>query len=190
MHGITNEVIIPFTVIHGEQADPWKNFRISFQGNLRLNRTDYGIGEKDEIGDEVTIDLMISARIMNMQTIALFSRPFGKEMMEKIEKGSVQDARAHIAVLQNNEDPDVAKPESFIRLSQKFFQKQMFEKAIQACELGIEVFPDEASLPASLANIYFRMGQTGKAREASETALTLETDHSMALEIMKWLNKD
>ncbi len=190
MHGVTREVTIPFSVIHGEKPDFWKNFRISLQGNFSLNRSDYGVGEMDDIADEVTIDLMISARVLNMQTISLFSRPFGQELVDKLENGGMKEARAHIKALQSNEDRDVGRPVSFTRLNLRFAQNSNFEKAIQACQLGIEVFPDDASLHTTLANTYYQMGELKKAREAVKSALKLDGNNSMALELKKLVNAD
>ncbi len=190
MHGITKEVAIPFSLIHGEKPDSWKNFRVSLAGSFKLNRTDFGIGDIEDIAEEVTIDLMISSRILNTETIALFSRPFGAQMIDKLLNGSLKEARKHFDLLQSQDDRDAAKPSSFTFLNLKLVQDNKLDGAIQACKLGIEIFPDHAPLYTSLANTYFQQGQFKKAQEAIEKALELDESSTMAIELKKLLSKE
>ncbi len=189
MHGTTREVAIPFSIIHGEKADFWQNFRVSLEGAFDLDRSDFGIGKMDDIGNKVTIDLMISARVMNMKTVALFSRPFGKEMIDKLLNGNLEEARTHFDALQSKEDRDAAKPISFARLNLKLMQENNFAKAIQACELGIEIYPEHAPLYTALANTYYQMGLLKNAKEAVDTALKLDQDNTMAIELKKLVDE-
>jgi polyisoprenoid-binding protein YceI len=77
MHGVTREVDIPFRQLHPIMADAWANKRTTFQGNLSVKRSDYGIkgtafwnSEFDpgrmSISDDVDISLLVSAKVNNV----------------------------------------------------------------------------------------------------------------------------
>jgi polyisoprenoid-binding protein YceI len=64
-------VVIPFKFL-GKAKDPWGSTRIGFEGNLTLNRQDYGIAFNKTIdnggllvGNEVEIQLNIEAVLQN-----------------------------------------------------------------------------------------------------------------------------
>jgi polyisoprenoid-binding protein YceI len=42
MHGVTRELVLPFT-LHGPITDPWGNKRIGVEAATVINRTDYGL---------------------------------------------------------------------------------------------------------------------------------------------------
>jgi polyisoprenoid-binding protein YceI len=71
MRGVSQEVVIPFKFL-GKAKDPWGSTRIGFEGNLTLNRQDYGIAFNKTIdnggllvGNEVEIQLNIEAVLQN-----------------------------------------------------------------------------------------------------------------------------
>ncbi len=66
MHGLTKEVMIPFT--YNGQVMAWGNSRIGAEGSLTVNRQDYGVSWSKKldngglvVGDDVKIDLTIEA---------------------------------------------------------------------------------------------------------------------------------
>jgi polyisoprenoid-binding protein YceI len=78
MHGVTREITLPVTQLHGGERDAWGNRRIGFQAATTLSRKEFGIlgtafwnSEYDpgrmSVGDEVTIDLLIEGRVNNVE---------------------------------------------------------------------------------------------------------------------------
>ena len=67
IRGVTREVVIPLTFL-GTATDPWGNQKIAFEGEVTLNRKDYGLNWNAAIetggflvGDEVKVSLSIQA---------------------------------------------------------------------------------------------------------------------------------
>jgi polyisoprenoid-binding protein YceI len=67
MRGITRQVVIPISYL-GMATDPWGNQKIAFEGELTLNRKDYGLNWNAAletggflVGDEVKVSLSIQA---------------------------------------------------------------------------------------------------------------------------------
>jgi polyisoprenoid-binding protein YceI len=67
MRGVTKEITIPFGPIL-EITDPWGNKRIGAQGELKINRMDYGVSWDNAletgqliVSDEVKIELSVEA---------------------------------------------------------------------------------------------------------------------------------
>ena len=67
MRGVTRGIVIPVTYL-GTAADPWGNQKVAFEGEITLNRKDYGLNWNAAIeaggflvGDEVKVSLSIQA---------------------------------------------------------------------------------------------------------------------------------
>ena len=67
MRGVAREVVIPISFL-GTATDPWGNQKIAFEGEVTLNRKDYGLNWNAAIetggflvGDEVKVSLSIQA---------------------------------------------------------------------------------------------------------------------------------
>ncbi len=67
MHGVTKEISVPFTIL-GRQKDPWGNERLGFEGELKLDRRDFGLTYNSAldsgglvVGNEVKIELNVEA---------------------------------------------------------------------------------------------------------------------------------
>lgn len=66
MHGVTKEILIPFTF--QKVTDPWKKMRIGVEAGLSINRQDYGVNWSNlmdngglVVGNQVKIELAIEA---------------------------------------------------------------------------------------------------------------------------------
>ncbi len=189
LHGITKEVEIAFSLVHGEQPDPWKNFRVTLQGTVEINRLDFGIGEGQVgISDKVSIDLIISARVFNTETIGLFNRPFGQKMVMAFEEGGIVKAREVLGQLKSADDKDAIKPASFEFLYLKLKQGGKMELSKQAATLFAEVFPENAEALSQLGYSYYENNQHKEAVSAFQKALTFDQQESLALEMLKHLN--
>ena len=67
MRGVTKAITIPVTFL-GDAVDPWGNQRIAFEGEVTINRKDYGLNWNAAleaggflVGDDVKISLSIQA---------------------------------------------------------------------------------------------------------------------------------
>ncbi len=67
LHGITKEVAIPFEIT-GRQKDPWGKERIGFEGELKLDRREFGLTYSAlldngglVVGNEIKIELSLEA---------------------------------------------------------------------------------------------------------------------------------
>lgn len=187
MHGITRNIEIPFFLIHGEKPDSWKNFRVTLGGKTKLKRTDFGIGDDPAIANEVGIDLLVSARILNMETIALFTRPFGKEVFEKIKEEGVQEGISHYYHLKESGDEDTEKASGLMFLQMKLNQEGMVNEALEISKLAVKEFPEEAYFYSMLGYAYYEQGKKIESKKAFEKALSMDKQETLALEMMKIL---
>jgi polyisoprenoid-binding protein YceI len=71
MRGVTRAVVIPVSYL-GAATEPWGNQKVAFEGDLTLNRKDYGLNWNAAIetggflvGDEVKVSLSIQAAAKN-----------------------------------------------------------------------------------------------------------------------------
>jgi len=67
MRGVTKAIVIPVSYL-GKATDPWGNQKVAFEGEITLNRKDYGLNWNAAIeaggflvGDEVKVSLSIQA---------------------------------------------------------------------------------------------------------------------------------
>ena len=67
MRGVTKAIVIPVAYL-GKATDPWGNQKVAFEGEITLNRKDYGLNWNAAIeaggflvGDEVRISVSIQA---------------------------------------------------------------------------------------------------------------------------------
>jgi len=67
MHGVTRRIVVPVSYL-GKVADPWGNERLAFEGEITLNRKDFGLNWNAAletggllVGDEVKVTLSVQA---------------------------------------------------------------------------------------------------------------------------------
>ena len=67
MRGVTRQVVIPVSYL-GAAVDPWGNQKIAFEGEVTLNRKDYGLTWNAAletggflVGDDVKVSLSVQA---------------------------------------------------------------------------------------------------------------------------------
>jgi polyisoprenoid-binding protein YceI len=67
MRGVTKPVVIPVSFL-GQATDPWGNQKVAFEGEVTLNRKDFGLNWNAAleaggflVGDEVKVNLSIQA---------------------------------------------------------------------------------------------------------------------------------
>jgi len=183
-------VEIPIRLLHGEPADSWKNYRITLAGTFEINRLDFEIG-KDQIGigEKVSVNFIISARIFNTETIALFKREFGIKMIEKMLEGTKKSTleQFHEFIKLNNKD--AKNPDSFEFLYLYLKQNKLYRASKELAELYVEVFPKESNAYSTLGNAYFDENAYDKARTSFERALEYDSENTLAEEMLKRMQK-
>lgn len=67
MRGVTRAIVLPITYL-GTMTDPWGNQKLAFEGEVTLNRKDYGLNWNAAletggflVGDEVKVSLSVQA---------------------------------------------------------------------------------------------------------------------------------
>lgn len=67
MRGVTRSIVIPVSYL-GKAVDPWGNEKVAFEGEVTLNRKDYGLSWNAAletggflVGDEVKVSLSVQA---------------------------------------------------------------------------------------------------------------------------------
>ncbi len=189
LHGVVKELSIPFELIHAEESDSWKNFRISFKGAINIKRSDFGMEYDKAISDEVRIDLMISARILNMGSIALFNRPLGSEMMTAIEEEGVPAGIEKYTELKKQGDKDANKISSLNFIYLKLDQSGRQKEALEIAKFFVKEYPEEAYAHSLLAWTLYKIDKTKEARYFTEKALELDAQEPLAMEMNKVLPK-
>ena len=170
--------------------DSWKNFRITLRGELSINRLDFGVGNpKETVGEEVKLELLVSARVFNTATINLFERPFGKTMVEALESGGLEAARTQYESLQMAEDKDTGSAFNFTFLYLHLQQKGNLSAALKAAQLGVELFPEKSASFGLLGYAYYENGEHRKAVDSFRRALELNERNTLAMEMLKWMDK-
>ncbi|AXT18886.1 hypothetical protein D7030_00840 [Flavobacteriaceae bacterium AU392] len=189
MHNVTREVEVPIQLLHGEQLDTWKNFRITLKGKFQINRSDFDIGNNQPtIGQMVTIEFIISARIFNTETIALFNRPFGKKMIKAILEEGKEKAYSQYKELVKNKDEDTSKASSFEHLYQYLRQNNHLKASIEITKLFTEIFPKEPQAYSLLGDAYFQNNLYKEAKLAFEKAISYDDKNTLAYEMLKLLD--
>lgn len=190
--GTSKKVAIEFKRLHKVTPDPWGNNRVSFEGNLSINRLDFGVGEKDDkwIGKTVNINFMISCRTLNTDLISTLDHPVAKEIYAYIETNGIEKGIPFVVekIKSNQEDKKVNKPQFLDFIGQRFVQYDQPEKAVKVYELNVALFPETPWTYSSLANGYFVINSKGKALENARKALELNDKDTQAIELIKQLN--
>ena len=186
LRGVKKEISIPFEQTSKEKLDPWKNPRVTFVGNIKLNRKEFLIApDNTSISEDVVINLMISARIFGMETQGLFKRPFGEIVWNKFKTAGVDAALAAAEELSIKEDADAKRSLSLNFVAMRMEEENRIEDALKVYEQNAKKFADKDAVHSNLANAYFRKNMKEKAIEASRAALKINPDNCIALEIMK-----
>lgn len=197
---LTREVRIPFQVVSLQATDQWANQRIVFDGQLTLNRKDFGIVGPDFwnklISDTVDIDISLAGRVFNYNNP--FSRwkenSIGKVAEAAVESDGLAAARRRLLDLWQNhkEEYDFGLGELYWA-GMKLAQKGRLEDALGILKLTAELNGDSgeagdlAAVYSALAETYAKAGDRAHALESVDKALSYDADSPMARELFRHL---
>jgi polyisoprenoid-binding protein YceI len=191
MHGVTREVRIPFTMLHGKRTDAWGNTRIGARGRLTLNRKDYGIegtafwnNEFDPgrmaVGNDVEIELLVEGVVRNFDRVQM---PRADSLLKA--------ATAQGPLVTAKQFRDAALADSTLRRASEAMLSNAGRKALQhgdtstAVELlglSSELNPGSAAAAAYYGEALRLAGRPAEARTAFERALAADPAHPLGLE--------
>jgi polyisoprenoid-binding protein YceI len=192
MHGVAKRIAIPFVMVHPPTLDGWKNTRVTFQGNLRVSRKDYGIkgtafwnSEYDPgrfaVSDDVDIDLLVSAMIPNPMQ---WSHPAGDSILAVIESRGVSSAlREYKAARATNPKIDSLPDFAFSLVGEKLIGKGRLPDAIAFYETMTETRRSPL-FRAVLGEAYLKAGRTDQALAQFE--IVAKTD-SLNTGVAEWI---
>lgn len=203
MHGVTRQVAIPLRQLHGDATDAWGNHRVGFEGELTVDRKDYGIegtsffnkafdAARMGVADEVTLELEISGRIFNMERIDFSrregTRPAGEPVMEAIEKDGVEAGLAAWRALRDSASDRWDLGESQLNtVGYKLLQRGDAEGAIEVFRTNLAEHPESVNAHDSLAEAYARAGRTDEAMVEYRTVVAADPWATDAVEMLRWL---
>lgn len=187
--GVKKEIEVPFTTT-GLFADiPWGNQRITYKGELKLNRRDFGVGSENEkmagIANEVQINFSISARKFNLDKMAIFHRPFGKEIIEKVNTEGYEAAILLYDEFVKQDNEDAKRVTSLDFIGERLMEMSLLKESIAFFELNHKTFPDHSGVLAALAAAYLKAGDRQKALTYATEVMKKDPTSSLASEVMR-----
>lgn len=204
IRGVTREVQIPLVRLHAEALDAWGNRRVGFEGELTVDRTDWGIEGTNffnrafdiarmGVAHEVRIELVVSGVVQNMERVDFWSteegeEPAGARVAEVLEAAGIESAIAEYRRLREAEADryDVGEAQLNV-LGYKLLQAGRVEEAVRIFELNAEIHPDSANVHDSLGQAYVALGDEDRARASYARALALDPISTSAIEMLRWL---
>ncbi|HEU5261310.1 MAG TPA: YceI family protein [Gemmatimonadales bacterium] len=203
LRGVTREIAIPFTQMHGKMKDAWGNTRIGFAGSLRLDRTDYGITGSNfwnqfvdltrmALADTVEIDLTVEGIIWNFSRRNFPARPGTKSLAEALnqtlDERGLDAALARYRELQRDTATYSTGEAQLNTLGYKLLQAGKVAEAIAMFQLNVESFPQSSNVYDSLGEAYLAKGDRTAARSNYQKALAMNPQNVGAMEVLRWLN--
>ena len=202
IHGVTREVTIPFTLVHGRMKDGWDNTRIGFLGSLSLNRKDFGVVggnfwnraidlDRLALSDEVEVELAIQGRILNMERISFDPQKkpsIGELLMKTIsEQGIAAGVRRYAELKASQPDAYNFGESELNTLGYKLLQQGRVDEAVEVLKLNAATYPESANVYDSLGEAYAARGETELAIENYRKTLTIDPHTTSAIEMLRWL---
>ncbi len=193
MHGVTKRVTIPFRVVHEPTNDAWGNTRVTFTGNLRVSRKEYGIAgtafwnsEFDPgrfaVADDVDIELLVSGVVPNVMR---WAHPVGDSIYRRIEAQGVSAVLAEYrAARQTNPGIDSLPEFGLLLPAAKLIATGKLDDAITYYQTMIETRPRSTHVRAFLGEAYLKAGRIADARREFEAVA--RTD-SLNTGVREWL---
>jgi len=202
LRGVTRQIAIPFTQMHGKMKDGWGNTRIGFAGSLRLDRKDYGITGSNfwnqfvdltrmALADTVEIDLTVEGIVWNFDRFNFPARPGTKSLAEALnqtltERG-LPAALAQYPELRRDTAAYSTGEAQLNTLGYKLLQAGKVADAIAMFKVNVESFPQSSNVYDSLGEAYLVKGDRAGARHNYEKALALNPQNVGAMEVLRWL---
>jgi tetratricopeptide (TPR) repeat protein len=197
IHGITRQVEIPVTQIHGSERDAWGNRRIGFVAQTSVSRRAYDIkgtafwnSEFDpgrfSVGDEVTIELTVEARVSNVER---WNNPVADSLLAAGTRDGWNRALAAFGDRFRDSAAPAARSgaEALTTAAAKLIQRGDLDAAARVYDVLVEVRPGSAAAQAGLGEVFLMRGQREAAVAAFRRALVADSTNSTAAEYLRHL---
>lgn len=194
--GVSKEISAPLVWRQHKMNDPWKNSRIAFDSQLKLNRRDFGVtGPKfwnEGIADTIDIDLRITAEIPNFDLWGFPAsegkKSIGALVYETTQKQGLDAAlKQYKEAKQNQTDVFQFSPNQLNVVGYKLLQHGQIKEALEFFKLNVESYPDKASVYDSLGDAYLANGDKKQATKNFKKSLELDGANTSAIESLRSL---
>ena len=198
LHGVTKHLAIPFVMLNPPVSDAWGNQRMTFQGNLRISRKDYGIlgtafwnSEFDPgrmaVSDDVDIELLVSATVPNVDK---WMDPAGDSLIKEINRQGVSATMAQLkAGRTSNPHIDSIGPFAYVVAAEKLAKAGRLTDAAGVYATAVELKPHSAMLLAREATLFARQGDRARALGVFEQLRQLDSTSTIAAEWLRVLQR-
>ncbi|HEX8907360.1 MAG TPA: YceI family protein, partial [Longimicrobiaceae bacterium] len=199
MHGVTRQVTIRFRPLAPPYADPHGSSLVTFAGEVRLARKDFGIegGSRFNpwfdavrgatMGDSATVTLEISGWATD------FTRRRDAKLdsaIARIDRAGAAAVAARIREVARRDSAALQGQEWEIgQVGEALLARRRYDDALQILTLNAELFPRSAAARASVATAYERRGDRTQALAWTRQALALDATEPRALELLKRLER-
>lgn len=193
LHGITKHIALPFVVRNPPVADAWGNARMTLEAQYHVSRKEFDIrgtafwnSEFDPgrtaVGDQVDIELLISAVIPNVQT---WTDKFGDSLLTEIRRRGVRAAMADLRAASAGDARFDSLPDfPFIVAGEKLRASGQARDGAALYE-GLTAWrPRSQSFALKAGEAYLTLGDTSRARTLFEGVLRID---SLATTAQEWL---
>lgn len=197
MHGVTQQIAIPVTQLHGSELDAWGNRRIGFSGRTTLSRKAFGIkgtafwnSEFDPgrfaVGDEATIELTIEGRVSNVEK---WTNPVSDSLIAAAEQDGWDRALARFRERFSDSTTAAARGglDALATAASKLIQRGKLDAAIRVCQVLDEMRPGTAMVQAGMAEVLLMQGKREAAVARFRKALEADSTNSVAAEYLRHL---
>ena len=202
MRGVTREVALPFTVMHGKMKDAWGHTRIGFAGAMRLNRHDYGVNGQNfwnqfvdlsrmTLADTVDIELTIEGFVLDYHANSFGAtsgkRALGDSLFKVVNaQGLAPAVRLYPALKADTATFSVGEGQLNL-LGYKLFSQGRVDDAITVFKLNVVAFPQSSNVYDSLGEAYLAKGNRAGALANYQRSLELDPQNVGAMEVLRWL---
>lgn len=202
MRGVTREVALPFTVMHGKMKDGWGHTRIGFAGAMRLNRHDYGINGQNfwnqfvdlsrmTLADSVDIELTIEGFVLDFHANTFGAAPGKRSLGDSLFKvimaqGLAPGVRLYPKLKADTATFSVGEGQLNL-LAYKLFSLGRVDDAITLFKMNVDAFPQSANVYDSLGEALLAKGDRAGARTNYGRALEMDPQNVGAMEVLRWL---
>ncbi|MEO0337791.1 MAG: YceI family protein [Bacteroidota bacterium] len=170
--------------------------QVIFTGSYTLNRKEYGVMGKNwsqvkegiaALSDEVTINFSLLGKQVKEANFKNFLRnpksPPGA-IYVAYQDGGTNAAQEKFNTLKSEMEVNA---NAINMVAYMLYQQGKYEEALALLNFNQEEFPEEASVPNSIARVYAKMGKLGKAKAHYEKSLALDAKNMNAAEALKRL---